>query len=77
MYPSVSMNNDNYDPDDRIAALATPWAESAIGIIRLSGEGSIEKVDPLFKGKTALGKAKPARLYLGMISDPSERRSPG
>ena len=64
------MNHENYDPDDRIAALATPWAESAIAVIRLSGDGSIETAAPLFQGKTPLDKAGPARMYLGVFCNP-------
>ncbi len=64
------MNHENYDPDDRIAALATPWAESAIAVIRMSGEGSIEAAGQLFSGKQSLESAKPAKLYLGMVKNP-------
>jgi tRNA modification GTPase len=60
------MNHKEYDPDDRIAALATPWAESAIAVIRMSGEGSIDAFAPLFSGK--LGESR--KLCYGMISIP-------
>ncbi len=43
------MKKFNYDPDDLIVALATPWAESALAIIRTSGKGSIEKTDEITK----------------------------
>ena len=52
------MNHENYDPDDRIAALATAWAESAIAVIRTSGEGSIEAVDALFSGNLTDGESR-------------------
>ncbi len=33
-----------------IAALATPWGESALAVVRTSGVGSIEKLDTVFHG---------------------------
>ncbi|MDC7233486.1 MAG: tRNA uridine-5-carboxymethylaminomethyl(34) synthesis GTPase MnmE [Spirochaetales bacterium] len=62
------MNHDNYDPDDRIAALATPWAESAIAVIRTSGEGSIGAVDALFSGDLLSCESK--KMCYGMIRNP-------
>ncbi len=62
------MNHENYDPDDRIAALATAWAESAIAVIRTSGEGSIEAVNGLFSGDLAGGESR--KMVYGMIRDP-------
>ena len=62
------MNHENYDPDDRIAALATAWAESAIAVIRTSGEGSIEAVDALFSGNLTDGESR--KMVYGMIRDP-------
>jgi tRNA modification GTPase len=62
------MNHENYDPDDRIAALATPWAESAIAVIRTSGEGSIQAVDALFSRDLSSLESK--KMTYGMISDP-------
>ena len=32
-----------YDTEELIAALATPWGESALAVIRTSGTGSVEK----------------------------------
>ncbi|OQY33949.1 MAG: tRNA uridine-5-carboxymethylaminomethyl(34) synthesis GTPase MnmE [Spirochaetaceae bacterium 4572_59] len=59
-----------YDPDDMIAALATPWAESAIAVIRVSGAGSIEAVDALFSGSVKLAGAEARKLTLGVIRNP-------
>ena len=69
------MNHEIYDPDDRIAALATPWAESAIGVIRVSGAGSIEAVDALFAGSRSLTEAEPRKLFLGTLRDPSSEEA--
>ena len=69
------MNHENYDPDDRIAALATPWAESAIGVIRVSGAGSIQAVDKLFFGKNKLGTSDARKLVLGILRDPESGES--
>lgn len=68
MYSEPTMNQDNYDPDDRIAALATPWAESAIAVIRTSGEGSIKAVNNLFSGD--LTSLESRKMSYGIIRDP-------
>ena len=64
------MNHEIYDTDDRIAALATPWAESAIGVIRVSGAGSVEAVDSLFEGSLSLKNSDARKLNLGTIRHP-------
>ena len=38
--------------DDTIAAIATPFTPSGIGVIRISGKKSILLVDPIFKGSS-------------------------
>lgn len=43
------MKTEQYHLQDTIAALATPWGESALAVIRTSGQGSIEQVDRIFK----------------------------
>jgi len=68
LYSEPTMNHENYDPDDRIAALATPWAESAIAVIRTSGEGSIKAVDALFNRN--LDSIESRKMSYGIISDP-------
>jgi tRNA modification GTPase len=70
MYSSLIMNQEQYDLDDMIAALATPWAESAIGIIRVSGAGCIEAMDSLFSGPVGLRSGEAKKLILGMIHNP-------
>ena len=42
------MDDDSYNPDDMIAALATPWGQSALAVIRITGEGCIEAAAKLF-----------------------------
>jgi len=67
------MNHELYDPDDRIAALATPWAESAIAVIRTSGDGSIEALSSLFSGDLIHGESR--KLVYGVIRDPESGES--
>ncbi len=58
----------DYNTDDKIAALATPWAESALGVIRLSGKGCISAAGALFTGHLETGEAR--KLLYGYIRDP-------
>lgn len=64
------MKDFNYDPDDLIVALATPWAESALAIIRTSGSGSIEKTAEIFSRPEALKKAGHNTMTYGYIQEP-------
>lgn len=59
-------------PQPVIAAIATPPGTGAVGIVRLSGEGSIAIVDRLFTpaGKTALRDSPDRRLNFGRVYDP-------
>ncbi|MBN2551147.1 MAG: tRNA uridine-5-carboxymethylaminomethyl(34) synthesis GTPase MnmE [Spirochaetales bacterium] len=43
------MENGLFYPQDSIAALATPWGESALAVIRVSGTGSLGLLDSLFR----------------------------
>lgn len=61
--------NDNPVEGDIIAAPATAWGEAAIGIIRLSGDGSVELVDAHFEGRRKLSDEPPRRMALGRIRD--------
>jgi tRNA modification GTPase len=47
------MNDNSFYPKDSIAALATPWGESALAVIRVSGSHSLELLDPLFRPAAA------------------------
>lgn len=64
------MKNFNYDTDDLIVALATPWAESALAIIRTSGAGSIEKTAEIFSNGRSLLAAEHNTMNYGFILDP-------
>ncbi len=64
------MKQNVYDPDDDIAALATPWAESALAVVRTSGQGSIQKITELFSGKHPLSLARGHTLHRGYLHNP-------
>ncbi|HUX22164.1 MAG TPA: tRNA uridine-5-carboxymethylaminomethyl(34) synthesis GTPase MnmE [Spirochaetia bacterium] len=59
-----------YDPDETIAALATPWGESALAVIRTSGQGSIDKLASVFSKPEALRSAPGNSLIHGRILAP-------
>lgn len=59
--------------DDPIAALATPWGESAIGVIRLSGKGSVELLSKMFPGKKPIQEAPGYTLHYGKFLDPATK----
>lgn len=54
---------------DTIAAIATALGESAIGIVRLSGDESVEIANKLFKGRN-LEKVDSHTIHYGHIVDP-------
>lgn len=58
--------------DDTIAAVATATGEAGIGIVRLSGEKSIEIIDKIFRSKEdkKLSEYKSRRITYGYIMDP-------
>lgn len=58
-------------PDGVIAAIATAWGESAIAVVRLSGEGSVEIADKIFHGKSgkSLSEILARRMALGVVAD--------
>jgi len=58
-----------YDTEELIAALATPWGESALAVIRTSGTGSIEKIAAIFKGNKDLIALPGYSLAYGMLMD--------
>jgi len=62
-----------YEIEEPIAALATPWGESAIAIIRTSGKNVHKLMDGIFrplKKNMALGEAEGRTLCYGRIVDP-------
>ncbi|MCS7232928.1 MAG: tRNA uridine-5-carboxymethylaminomethyl(34) synthesis GTPase MnmE [Synergistetes bacterium] len=57
---------------DTIAAIATPWGEGGIAIVRLSGPQAIEIADKVFKGKRKSLKNMPTyTMAYGHIVNPS------
>ncbi|HZK57286.1 MAG TPA: tRNA uridine-5-carboxymethylaminomethyl(34) synthesis GTPase MnmE [Clostridia bacterium] len=58
--------------DDTIAAIATAPGEAGIGIVRISGEESIEIIDKIFESKRGkkLSQYKSRRITYGYIIDP-------
>ena len=64
------MDYADYYPDDCIAALATAWGESALSVIRTSGEGAIEKVGNCFLPSNRLIKAPGNSVVHGTFLDP-------
>lgn len=61
------MHNDN----DIITAISTPIGQSAIGIIRVTGNGAIEIVDSIFKPnkETSLLNSNSHTIHYGQIKD--------
>ncbi len=55
---------------DTIVALSTPYGESGIGVIRLSGSTSIEIAQKIFRGKKSLKNVPSHRVVFGYIINP-------
>ncbi len=55
--------------EDVITALATPWGEGGIAIVRLSGEGSVKMADKIFSSAHSLEKSQPRCLILGKLHE--------
>ena len=64
-----------YDTKDVIFALATPWGNSAIAVIRISGEGSIQLLSKVFSRPDALLKAKSHTVVHGKLVDSRSNRT--
>lgn len=62
----------HYSVDDPIYALATPFAPSALAVIRGAGDNIIQLFEPLFTGK--LGKAPTNTAVHGFICDQEGRK---
>lgn len=69
------LHNDIYYPEDCIAALATPWGTGALGIIRTSGNGTIQKMATCFSPSRALQEASGHSVIHGTLFDPVTRES--
>ena len=59
----------NYTLDDEIAAIATALAPAALGIVRTSGERSLDLISHFFSRPQALLEAKGHSLVYGWIHD--------
>ena len=77
------MYQDRYDTDELIMALATPWGESALAIIRTAGVRCIEAIAPcLSQGDRLLVPAAPASSeqalgagHYSLLIDPETRET--
>lgn len=60
--------------DDTIAAIATAPGEAGIGIVRISGEKSLDIIDKIFRSKEnkKLSQYKPRRITYGYIINPDK-----
>jgi tRNA modification GTPase len=56
--------------DDTICAVATPIGEGGIGIIRISGPGSLSILREIFRPPLPMEDIESHRLYHGWITDP-------
>lgn len=59
-----------YHKDDSIYALATPLAQSAIGVIRCSGPTIINDLEPLFRSAKPLSEWESNRMTLADLGEP-------
>lgn len=60
----------DYNPEESIAALATPWGESALAVIRLSGVDSLKLLAGIFSRAGEIVKAAGNTLHHGRITAP-------
>ena len=58
-----------FSADGIIAAVATAWGESAIAIVRVSGNGSVALADKFFRGVRPLADEPARRMSLGNIAE--------
>lgn len=67
---NLGMAISSYNPEDNIAALATPWGQSALAVIRTSGKGSIDLVAKCFTSSVPLTEKSGNTLAVGTLKDP-------
>lgn len=60
---------ENYRTDDEIFALATPWGESALAVVRTSGPRTLEKVCLMFSRPRTLRAVEKTGLVHGFLID--------
>lgn len=64
------MSTFQYHKDESICALATPWAQSALAVIRCSGPEILKDLEDLFISSRPLGEWDANRMVYGKIIDP-------
>lgn len=57
---------------DTIAAISTGMSNSGIGIVRISGEESLQIIDQIYKGKEILSQIPSHTIHYGYIKDGDE-----
>jgi tRNA modification GTPase len=65
------MDHPDYSPLEPIAALATPWGQSALALVRVSGAGSLGLLEALFEPPGALRAAPGHAAVHGRLRDPA------
>jgi len=63
------MKDLTYGTDDLICALATPWAESALAVIRTTGTGTIKTLSKLFNRPEALLASPGQTIVYGQLKN--------
>lgn len=74
------MDDDTFYLQDSIAALATPWGESALAVIRVSGRESLDFLDSLFEPASpavqSLKESQGHTILRGAITDCRDQGNP-
>ena len=65
------MEDQIYDTDEPIVALATAWSESALAVIRTSGTGSVELFAKVFTNPKNILTSTGFTMHYGYITDPN------
>jgi len=65
------MDRMDYSPHEPIAALSTPWGQSALALVRVSGAGSLDLLAGLFEPAGALRAAPGHAAIHGRLRDPA------
>ncbi|MDR1317492.1 MAG: tRNA uridine-5-carboxymethylaminomethyl(34) synthesis GTPase MnmE [Spirochaetales bacterium] len=66
----MNKNFSAYNTEDCIAALATPWGQSALAVIRASGKDCVNRFAPAFSKAEKLIRARGGSMVHGSITDP-------
>jgi tRNA modification GTPase len=70
-YAVALMKSISYDTSDPIIALASPWGESAVAVLRASGRACISLIAGCFSRSEALRSAPSHSLVHGVLINPS------